>query len=99
MILRAGDLIEWAWGDNNHKSFFIVLDAGVDASCGPERARACFQVYAMSETCSYPNLNLKFQNAGIERVPYYSFDVAVRKNLVKKIVDITSLTQNPGEKP
>jgi len=40
MVLRAGDLIEWEWDYNSHKSLFILLeDVESSATSGTSRPR------------------------------------------------------------
>jgi hypothetical protein len=95
VILRAGDLIEWAWGDNNHKTLFIILDDDQWP-----RARNTFQVYVMSDTFD-PNLSLglslSFKTKYLDNITYTAFDNALRKNKIKKLIDINSLTQTMKE--
>lgn len=95
MVLRAGDLIEWEWGNNNHKTLFIILDD----DCGVW-SRTTFKVYVMSETFD-PNLSLDlsldFKTRYLDNITYAAFESAVRKNKIKKLFDINLLTQTMKE--
>jgi len=95
VVLRAGDLIEWEWGDNNHKTLFIILDDDQWP-----RGRNTFQVYVMSETFdpnSLLDLSLNFKTRYLDNITYTAFDNAVRKNKIKKLFDINSPTQTMKE--
>tara|TARA_Y100000034_G_C6874077_1_gene399443 strand:+ start:1146 stop:1457 length:312 start_codon:yes stop_codon:yes gene_type:complete len=100
MVLRAGDLIEWEWDYNSHKSLFILLeDVESAATSGESRARTgSFRAYLMNDVAVSPRLPFLEEKRVVDYLTYDAFNAALRKNKIRKLIDVKLLTQTTMEK-